>query len=222
QGHRGFALQAFGMRRGELVREFLRSRRARVDPGVMGLPEGGRRRVSGLRREEVALLAGVSVDYYVQIERGKVANVSDEVLDAIARVLLLDDYERAHLFTLVQGTPYAERPTTSADAVVPASTRAFVARMDRVPALVMNARLDVPAANPLGRALYAQAWEDGEGPDLARYTFLDPRARAFPDPWERSVEVDRSYHSKYDGSPYAEAMATAPVRDDTIEVVPAD
>jgi transcriptional regulator with XRE-family HTH domain len=135
------------------LREFLRSRRARVTPAAAGLPSRlGARRVPGLRREEVAQLAGVSVDYYVRLERGRTANVSESVLDAVARALQLNDLERTHLFTLAK--PSRSRPRPLPPQHVRPGLRLVVDSMTEVPVLVLGRRLDVLAANSLARALY--------------------------------------------------------------------
>src|SRR5213593_2015321 len=141
------------------VRQFLSSRRGRITPEQAGIePYGGRRRVPGLRREEVARLAGVSVEYYTRLERGNAQGVSDGVLEALARALGLDDAERAHLFDLVR----AAAPTTARVRRPPAQQRVrpgvqqLLDAMGDVPALVQNGRLDVLATNQLGRALFAE------------------------------------------------------------------
>ncbi|MFD0201309.1 MmyB family transcriptional regulator [Saccharothrix carnea] len=140
--------------------EFLRSRRARVRPDDVGLPGGGRRRVPGLRREELALLAGVSVDYYMRLEQGRTPAVSDSVLDAVARVLRLDETERAHLRNLVRPAP-AKRPAPQR---VRPGLRRLVDMMDDVPAFVMGRRTDILAWNPLAGALYG--FDDLQPEDL--------------------------------------------------------
>jgi transcriptional regulator with XRE-family HTH domain len=168
------------------IAEFLTSRRARITPEQAGLPTYGKRRVPGLRREEVASLAGVSIDYYKRLERGKVSGVSDSVLEALAGALHLDDAERAHLFDLARAAnpmaPRRRRP-------VQQRVRPVVQRiLDSIgtPALVRNARVDYLAANRLGRALYAPLFESREQPaNSARFTFLDPAAVDFYADWER-------------------------------------
>jgi transcriptional regulator with XRE-family HTH domain len=169
------------------IREFLISRRARITPERAGLPAyGTNRRVEGLRREEVALLAGVSVEYYTRIERGNATGVSEDVLEGVARALQLDDAERSHLFDLVRGANASWRPTprrTSQERV-----RATVRRiLDSIlaPAYVRNGRLDILAANALGRALYAPAFEGQSAPNMARFIFLNPRASEFFPEWEK-------------------------------------
>src|SRR5256885_16945407 len=139
------------------VRDFLLSRRARITPERAGLPAyGGNRRVPGLRREEVALLAGVSIDYYVRLERGNLDGVSERVLEALARALQLNEAERAHLFDLAraQHTTTRKRRRQSAQQVRPSVQRMLDA-MTGAPAYVRNGRMDILAANELGYALYS-------------------------------------------------------------------
>jgi transcriptional regulator with XRE-family HTH domain len=166
------------------IREFLMSRRARVTPDQAGLYvlDGDVRRVPGLRREEVADLAGVSADYYTQIERGDLDGASDSVLNAIARALRLGDAERLYLFDLARPQT-ATRPASSRDRIRPSLQRtldAFTGGM----ALVRNRRWDYLAANPLGRAVYAEVFDGRTGPpNHVRYVFLDDRARRFFVDW---------------------------------------
>jgi PAS domain-containing protein len=169
------------------VREFLISRRANVAPAQVGLPDfGGERRVPGLRREEVALLAGVSVDYYTRLERGKIRGASPSVLDAIARALRLNDAEREYLFELADATPAAaRRARTPAERTVRASVQRVLDHMT-VPAIVYNATQDILVANLLGRALYSPHFEVEGTPNLARFIFLDPRARDFYVDWRQA------------------------------------
>ena len=157
------------------IAEFLSSRRARVTPEQAGLPTYGTRRVKGLRREEVASLAGVSVEYYKRLERGNASGVSDSVLEALARALQLDDAERAHLFDLARAaSPIApKRRRPAQQRVRPVVLR--ILESISAPAIVRNSRVDYLAANPLGRALYAPLFESREQPaNSARFTFLDP------------------------------------------------
>lgn len=165
------------------VRDFLRSRRDKLQPEDVGLPRGTRQRVPGLRREEVATLAGVSLDYYVQVERGQVAGVSDEVLAAIARALRLNDTERAHLFDLARSTvrPKRARP---APVRVPTGLQQLLDAIVDVPAVIQTGTLDIVAANALGRALYRQVFDSQETPNLARYVYLDDDAERFFDDWD--------------------------------------
>jgi transcriptional regulator with XRE-family HTH domain len=170
------------------IAEFLTSRRARVTPEQAGLPAWGPRRVKGLRREEVASLAGVSVEYYKRLERGNASGVSDSVLEALARALQLDDAERAHLFDLARAAnpvvPRRRRPAQQR--VRPVVSR--ILESISAPAIVRNSRVDYIAANPLGRALYAPLFESREQPaNSARFTFLDPAAQEFYVDWERTA-----------------------------------
>jgi len=169
------------------VREFLRSRRARIAPEDSGLPAyGGNRRVAGLRREEVALLAGVSVDYYTRLERGNLGGVSDSVLGSLARALQLDDAERAYLFDLARAADPAPEPRRRhpKQRVRPAVQRVLDAMTD-APADVRNNRRDILASNRLGYALYSEMYADPARPvNVARFTFLSPRARAFFADWD--------------------------------------
>jgi hypothetical protein len=165
------------------VREFLTSRRARLTTAEAGLPGGGERRVSGLRREEVAMLAGVSLDYYKRLERGNLRGASDSVLNAIARALQLDDVEREHLFHLAQDAPLPTvAPTHSGESGVRSSVQRVLDNM-AVPALVTNAQQDIVAANAIGRALYAPLFDTPGQPNIARFIFLDSRAPDFYDDW---------------------------------------
>jgi len=171
------------------IREFLISRRDRITPEQVGLPTFGTgpRRVKGLRREEVALLAGVSVDYYTRLERGNLSGASETVLEAIARALQLDDTERAHLFDLARATQAApmRRRRRSPRQVRP-SVQQMLDAMAGVPAFVRNARLDILAANTLGRALYSQHFESpAQPPNTARFVFLDERSKSFYLDWDR-------------------------------------
>ncbi|BCY11650.1 helix-turn-helix transcriptional regulator [Actinoplanes sp. L3-i22] len=167
------------------IREFLATRRAKITPEQVGLPAGtGLRRVPGLRREEVAVLAGVSTDWYVRLEKGHIDGVSDDVLDAVARALRLDDAERLHLFNLARtAKPQRVARRRKAPPTVRDSVRRIVDSMS-TPAFVRNGRLDVLAVNPLGRALYAPAFEDAGRPvNMARFCFLDPAAQTFYPDW---------------------------------------
>jgi transcriptional regulator with XRE-family HTH domain len=171
------------------IAEFLTSRRARVTPDQVGLPSYGPRRVKGLRREEVASLAGVSVEYYKRLERGNVAGASDGVLEALAQALRLDDAERAHLFDLARAAnPAVPRRRRVAPKRVRPAVMRIVESMS-APAIVRNAPLDYLTANPLGRALYAPVFDSREQPaNSARFTFLDPVAQEFYGDWERSAK----------------------------------
>lgn len=171
------------------IAEFLVSRRAKVTPDQVGLPTYGPRRVKGLRREEVASLAGVSVEYYKRLERGNASGVSGGVLEALASALHLDDAERAHLFDLARAvSPVApKRRRAAQQRVRPAVLR--VLDSISAPAIVRNSRVDYVDANPLGRALYAPVFESREQPaNSARFTFLDPAAHEFYVDWERTAK----------------------------------
>jgi transcriptional regulator with XRE-family HTH domain len=182
------------------VREFLTSRRAKITPEQAGLRTygAGPRRVPGLRREEVAMLAGVSVDYYTRLERGNASGVSETVLEALARALQLDEAERAHLFDLAraQHTTAGRRRRRSAQQVRPGVQRMLDA-MTGAPAYVRNGRMDILAANRLGYALYSEMYANPRRPvNSARFAFLDPRATTFFVDWETvaddSVAILRS------------------------------
>ncbi|GAF44252.1 helix-turn-helix domain-containing protein [Rhodococcus wratislaviensis] len=173
------------------VREFLTSRRARINPGQAGLPAyGGNRRVPGLRREEVALLAGVSIDYYVRMERGNLAGASDSVLDGLARALQLDEAERTHLFDLARAAePGPVRQRRSKTSGVTAGVQLVLDAITDAPAWVRNARHDMLAANRLARALYAPVLADPRRPaNNARFVYLDPAARDFYVDWDRAAD----------------------------------
>src|SRR3569833_555387 len=161
------------------IREFLRSRRSRITPEKAGLPAyGGNRRVKGLRREEVALLAGVSVEYYVRMERGGLAGASGGVLDALASALQLDEAERDHLFHLARqsGAPGSRRRRKRAATVRPALQQVLAAITD-APAWIRNGRHDVLAKHQLGRALYSPVLADPRRPaNTARFVYLNPDA----------------------------------------------
>lgn len=177
------------------VREFLMSRRAKVAPHDVGLPVGASRRVAGLRRSEVAALAGVSVEYYARIERGGIAGASASVLDAIARALRLDDAERAHLFDLARaadGIPASGRSRRRPvrPAVSRPSLRWALESITEGVAFVRNAHQDVLATNTLGRAFYSPLIGDGgRTPNLARFQFLDPASREFYPDWDLFAEM---------------------------------
>jgi transcriptional regulator with XRE-family HTH domain len=171
------------------IREFLTSRRAKITPDQVGLTAYGPRRVPGLRREEVAVLAGVSVPYYTRLERGDLSGVSESVLEALARALQLDDAERAHLFDLARAAgPMAKRRRRSAPKQIRPSVQRLLDAITDAPALVQNGRLDILAANQLGRALYSELFRDPTRPaNHARFTFLNPSALdVYPD-WERAA-----------------------------------
>jgi transcriptional regulator with XRE-family HTH domain len=177
------------------VKDFLTTRRARLTPTAAGLTAfTANRRVPGLKRSEVADLAGVSVEYYAQLERGNLAGVSDSVLDALARALQLDEAERTHLADLARAAEPAKRPRrrTTPGQIRPGVQRLLDLMGDAVPAIVNNGRLDLLAANALGRALFAPVLASPRRPGTtanhARFTFLDDRARDFWIDWERAAD----------------------------------
>lgn len=168
--------------------DFLASRRARITPEQAGLPVyGGNRRVAGLRREEVALLAGVSVDYYVKLERGNAGGVSESVLESLVRALHLDEAERAHLLDLAHAITGTTRPPRRGPKPqVRPSVQRILDSMTTTPAYVRNRRLDILAVNQLGRALISPVFADPHRPaSLARFMFLDPAAADYYLDWER-------------------------------------
>jgi transcriptional regulator with XRE-family HTH domain len=193
------------------IREFLTTRRAKVTPERAGLPTYGRhRRVSGLRREEVALVAGISVEYYTRLERGNAHGVSDEVLDAVSRALQLDEAERAHLLDLVRtaNQERAPRRTAAAQRVRPSIQRVIDAMSD-VAAFVHNGRLDILYANPLAAALYSENYRDpARPPNTARFLFLDPAARTFYADWETVAhDIVAALRGEAGRNPYDRALS---------------
>jgi transcriptional regulator with XRE-family HTH domain len=170
--------------------EFLRSRRARIRPEDVGLPSYGRRRVPGLRREEVAQLAGVSADYYVRLEQGRGPSVSDAVLDAVARVLGLDEVERAHLRVLAR-PPHDGAPAE--EAAVRPGVRLLLDRMTDVPAFVLGRRMDVLAWNAPAEAVNRFAALPPGECNVLRQVFLDPRSREFYREWPTVAEETVGY-----------------------------
>jgi len=179
------------------VREFLVSRRAKITPQQAGLPEVGARRVPGLRRGEVAALAGVSIEYYSKLERGALAGVSASVLDAIARALKLDDAERAHLFHLAHaadGTSAGMRPRRRpSKRWTPRPSLQWVLDRFTAPAIVRNGRMDLLAANHLGRAMHTTLYETTPPdavPNFVRFTFLhlDAAHDFYPD-WDTAADT---------------------------------
>ena len=174
---------------GSEIGDFLSARRGRISPEQCGLPRGGRRRVPGLRREEVALLAGVSPDYYVRLEQGRAVSASEQVLDAVARVLRLDEVETEHLRHLV-------RPGRRNDArrkdPVRAGLLALLEAMVDVPAFVLGPRMDIVATNRLGDAVLPPA-DSTERRNAAAHVFLDPDAPTYYPDWAE-VARDTAAH----------------------------
>ncbi|GIH97498.1 helix-turn-helix domain-containing protein [Planobispora siamensis] len=169
--------------------DFLTSRRAKITPQQAGLAPGGRRRVPGLRREEVAVLAGVSIDRYTRLEKGHISGVSDDVLNAVARALQLDDAERAHLFDLARAASARPRSHRRAVKVRPGLQRMLDAMTD-APAIIRNGRMDLLAVNRRGRAMYWPVYEHHRsGPiNIARFQFLHPAGAAFCPNWELAAD----------------------------------
>jgi len=190
------------------IAEFLASRRARITPEQAGLPSYGKRRVPGLRREEVASLAGVSADYYRRLERGHVSGVSELVLEALARALQLDDAERAHLFDLARAaSPMAPKRSRPARKRVRPVVQRLIDQIE-APAIVSTVYGDYLAANTLGRALYAPVFDSPEQPaNSGRFTFLDPAAHEFYPDWERlASELVASLRSQAGRNPHDRSL----------------
>jgi transcriptional regulator with XRE-family HTH domain len=175
------------------VREFLATRRARVSPEDVGLPAGTKRRVDGLRRSEVAALAGVSVEYYTKIERGAISGASPEVLDAIVKALRLDDAERAHLFDLAHAASPVARPVRKRRKKCWCPHPSLQWMLDGFtagPAFIRNGRMDLLAVNVLARGFYRDLYDmPGQPPNIARFTFLDDRSYEFYPDWGMFAEV---------------------------------
>ena len=169
------------------VREFLTSRRARITPEQAGLlAYGGNRRVQGLRREEVAMLAGVSVDYYIRLERGNLSGVSGSVLEALARALQLDAAEQEHLFSLARSAAKGPARRRTPPAAVRPTIQYVLDAISDAPAWVRNGRHDIVAMNRMGRALYSPVLEDPRRPaNTARFVYLDPAALDFFVDWDQ-------------------------------------
>ncbi|MFI6517945.1 helix-turn-helix transcriptional regulator [Spirillospora sp. NPDC050679] len=175
------------------IRDFLATRRAKITPEQVGLPAGGRRRVPGLRREEVAVLAGVSTEWYTRLEKGHISGVSEEVLDAVAQALRLDQDERTYLFDLARAAKPARRTASRRnDVQVPPRVQWMLDSMTMSAAFVRNGRQDIVASNALARAMHAPVFdsfttaEHGRA-NIARYIFLDPGSRRFFTDWDRAI-----------------------------------
>lgn len=177
------------------IRDFLASRRAKLTPEQVGLPTSARRRVPGLRREEVAVLAGVSTEWYTRLEKGHIGGVSEEVLDAVAQALRLGDEERTYLFDLARAARPAHRKATRRrDVDLAPPIHWMLDSITMSAAFVRNGRLDVVATNALGRALHAPMFASttttahGRA-NFARYHFLDPSSEDFFIDWEAGAAV---------------------------------
>jgi transcriptional regulator with XRE-family HTH domain len=195
------------------IRDFLTSRRAKITPERAGLPAyGANRRVSGLRREEVAMLAGVSVDYYTRLERGNLSGVSDSVLEALARALQLDEAERVHLLDLAKtanATVSTVRSRRRPSRTVRPGVQHILDAMTMAPAYVRNGRLDVLGANALGRAVFSPLFATAaRTPNLARFIFLDPAAQEFYLDWEElAADVVALLRGEAGRDPYDRALS---------------
>ncbi len=172
------------------IRDFLRSRRARITPEDVGLTSFGQRRVPGLRREEVSTLAGLSIEYYNRLERGNLGGASETVLDALADALRLDEAERAHLFDLARvSQPAARRARRATTSNVRPTVQWMLDSMTTAAAFASNGHLDVLSANQLGRALYAPMFRDGpQSANWARFVFLNRDAHEIYTDWERAAK----------------------------------
>ena len=176
------------------IRDFLATRRARITPQQAGLlPGGGRRRVPGLRREEVAVLAGVSTDWYARLEKGHITGVSEDVLEAVARALQLNEAERTYLFDLARAAARLRGPqrrSSTSKAPIEPRVQWMLDSMTGSAAFVANGRLDIIAANGLGRALHDPFFDNPRGTaNFARFQFLDPRAQDFYPDWDGAADV---------------------------------
>ncbi|MEU9197099.1 helix-turn-helix transcriptional regulator [Streptomyces hundungensis] len=172
--------------------EFLRSRRARLKPEDVGLPDHGRhRRVPGLRREELAQLAGVSVAYYTRLEQGNAQNVSVEVLEAIGRALRLNDIEHDHLSHLAKGKTKKKRASACRTQQVRPALQQLIDAMEGVPAYIIGRRLDILGWNRMAAALFGDMGQlPSRERNMARHVFLDPAARSLYADWHsKAVDV---------------------------------
>jgi len=195
------------------IRDFLASRRAKITPEQVGLPTSGRRRVPGLRREEVAVLAGVSTEWYTRLEKGHIAGVSDEVLDAVAHALRLDEEERTYLFDLARAArPVHRKATRRRDVALAPSIHWLLDSITMSAAFVRNGRLDVVATNSLARAVHApmfasQTTTANGRANFARYHFLDATSKDFFVDWEAGAAATVALlRSEAGREPYDQAL----------------
>ncbi|AWT43698.1 MULTISPECIES: helix-turn-helix transcriptional regulator [Streptomyces] len=185
------------------VGDFLRSRRARIRPEEVGLPAHGRRRVPGLRREEVAQLAGVSVDYYIRLEQGRGTSVSDAVLDAVARVLRLDETEQAYLRTVARPRPRRRAAADRPAARVRPGVQLLLDSMDRTPAFVLGRGMNVLAWNALGDAVAGFTRMAPAERNMPRQVFLAPAARELYPEWA-AVAAQTVAHLRIDAGRHSD------------------
>lgn len=192
--------------------EFLTSRRAKLTPSQAGLPDyGGRRRVPGLRREEVALLAGMSAEYYKRLERGNATGVSEAVVDGVSRALQLTEAEHSHLAGLIRTANAGIRPQRRQTRMttLTAGMQQTIDAMSTVPVLVQNGRLDAIATNTLGRALFSEMFDDVSPPvNAARFVFLDQRSQNFYQDWEGNAhQIVAILRAEAGRSPYDRGLS---------------
>jgi len=174
------------------AREFLMSRRANISPEQAGLAVSGHRRVTGLRRGEVAMLADVSPEYYAKIERGNLVGVSNSVLESVARALQMDDAEREHLFDLARAANGGAQPVRRRKPKTWVARDSLTRALEVIvngPAFVRNGQMDILATNALGRTFYDEVFDGPGQGNLARYCFLDERAKTFYPDWEAAADV---------------------------------
>ncbi|MFC5824073.1 helix-turn-helix transcriptional regulator [Nonomuraea insulae] len=194
------------------IRDFLATRCAKLTPEQVGLPTSGRRRVPGLRREEVAVLAGVSTEWYTRLEKGHISGVSEEVLDAVAQALQLDQDERTYLFDLARASrPVRRAPSRRKDVQVPPRVQWLLDSMTMSSAFVRNGRQDIVAGNPLARALHAPVFDSpttaqhGRA-NIARYIFLDPSSRQFFVDWDAAAATAALLRAEAGREPHDRAL----------------
>ncbi len=172
------------------IRDFLATRRARLTPEQVGLPAGGRRRVPGLRREEVAVLAGVSPDWYIRLEKGHINGVSEDVLNAVSRALQLTDVERQHLHNLARAAKPTRTPPRRVKPQIPPSMQRVLDSMTGTAAFIRTGRLDIVAGNALARALYSPVLDQpAHRGNIARFDFLDPRAADYYPDYDGALAI---------------------------------